>query len=256
MMARTELLYQTDMSLFDTTANCIAFRMIDEVNAIIILDRTLFHPQGGGQPSDTGHITSQSTGVQFTIDKVLYNANTMQVEHHTIIKPGHQIYLEGEHVTMQVDQVARKYHSRLHTAGHMIHHAIESLNYPLKKTKSYHFPDSPCIECMVTEDSLNVNPEGLSEIKESIERLCQRWISENKSIIISTSKLTELESDHNLSEKAQSAEMIRFVSFDGVPNPRPCGGTHVSSTSQLTGFVIKKVTCKKGILKISYQCAK
>ena len=36
----------------------------------VILDSTIFHPQGGGQPADTGFITSPSSDLKFMVEDV------------------------------------------------------------------------------------------------------------------------------------------------------------------------------------------
>lgn len=53
---------------------------------IVILDRTIFHPQGGGQPSDDGYITNMEGTLNFTIkvlksdkDAILHTGTFSQV---------------------------------------------------------------------------------------------------------------------------------------------------------------------------------
>jgi Ser-tRNA(Ala) deacylase AlaX len=36
----------------------------DESTHILVLDRTIFHPQGGGQPSDRGHVVDETNNFQ------------------------------------------------------------------------------------------------------------------------------------------------------------------------------------------------
>ena len=52
-------LYQNDAYLYNTEAKILSIEdckhpKYDKVTHKIILDRTIFHPQGGGQPSDIG----------------------------------------------------------------------------------------------------------------------------------------------------------------------------------------------------------
>jgi alanyl-tRNA synthetase len=54
----TKLLYLEDMD------NCSCVAKVAEVisedgRAVVILDQTIYYPQGGGQPYDTGTITSE-----------------------------------------------------------------------------------------------------------------------------------------------------------------------------------------------------
>ena len=53
----TNLLYLNDTYLFKTCAKFIAIKESDKGTAVV-LDQTIFYPQGGGQPADTGIILS------------------------------------------------------------------------------------------------------------------------------------------------------------------------------------------------------
>ena len=58
----TEALYQTDTYLFTCKATVLAVTPLEAGGWAVMLDRTCFHPQGGGQPADTGTITSVEGG--------------------------------------------------------------------------------------------------------------------------------------------------------------------------------------------------
>lgn len=70
------------------------------------LDATLFHPQGGGQPSDVGTLGGVAVlRVQQQGDTVL----------HFTAAP-----LPLGPVTLQVDEAQRRLHARWHSGGHLI----------------------------------------------------------------------------------------------------------------------------------------
>lgn len=70
------------------------------------LDATLFHPQGGGQPSDVGTLGGVAVlRVQQQGDTVL----------HFTAAP-----LPLGPVTMQIDEAQRRLHARWHSGGHLI----------------------------------------------------------------------------------------------------------------------------------------
>jgi alanyl-tRNA synthetase len=54
MGAPTEKLYLADTYAFSTDAKVIRVLEDGDTTLGVVLDRTVFHPQGGGQPSDTG----------------------------------------------------------------------------------------------------------------------------------------------------------------------------------------------------------
>ena len=58
----TEELFREDAYLQQCQAEVIAIE-----DDAIILDRTVFYPQGGGQPGDTGHITYENGATPFGI---------------------------------------------------------------------------------------------------------------------------------------------------------------------------------------------
>lgn len=72
----------------------------------VVLASTLFHPQGGGQPSDRGMIGS---------------ANMLQA-----IQDGAEVIhftdtaVEAGHVHIQIEGALRRQHTRYHSAGHLI----------------------------------------------------------------------------------------------------------------------------------------
>ena len=66
----TNLLYLENTYLFNSKAN---IEKIDhlEKRKYLVLNQTIFYPQGGGQPSDRGYIADQL--FQFTVNDVLIN---------------------------------------------------------------------------------------------------------------------------------------------------------------------------------------
>lgn len=68
----TILLYLEDTYLFEETANVVQSGG-NENGKYIILDKTIFYPQGGGQPTDTGII--QNENAQFYVSMVRMDEN-------------------------------------------------------------------------------------------------------------------------------------------------------------------------------------
>ncbi|MEL5372325.1 alanyl-tRNA editing protein [Serratia marcescens] len=88
------------------------------------LDATLFHPQGGGQPSDVGSLG----GV--TVLRVQQQGDT--VVHFTAAP------LPNGPVTMQIDEAQRRLHARWHSAGHLIGWLGETRGW--RPVKAHHWP--------------------------------------------------------------------------------------------------------------------
>lgn len=125
----TELLYQQDSFLAETTAKVLLQVSKDQ----IVLDRTIFHPQGGGQPSDTGRIVSEKGS--FIINKVSIN-NGIVTHFESLVEGVIEI---GDEIRLQIDQNRRIRNSILHTAGHLLFGVCKKLDLPLIERKGYHF---------------------------------------------------------------------------------------------------------------------
>ncbi|MEW7000736.1 alanyl-tRNA editing protein [Serratia ureilytica] len=88
------------------------------------LDATLFHPQGGGQPSDVGTLGGVAVlRVQQQGDTVL----------HFTAAP-----LPLGPVTMQIDEAQRRLHARWHSGGHLIGWLGETRGW--QPVKAHHWP--------------------------------------------------------------------------------------------------------------------
>ena len=118
----TEALYLASDDL-ECTARVLSCRKTQEGLWAVVCDRTVFHPQGGGQPSDIGRMNN--VGVR----KVIHTPDAII---HLCEAP-----LEGE-VSMAVDGKTRRLHSRLHSAGHII--GFVGDEYGWHATKGNHFP--------------------------------------------------------------------------------------------------------------------
>ena len=118
----TEALYLTSDDL-ECTARVLSCGETQEGLWAVVCDRTVFHPQGGGQPSDIGRINN------VVVRKVIH---TPEAIIHLCEAP-----LAGE-VQMAVDGKTRCLNSRLHSAGHIIGFLGDELGW--HATKGNHFP--------------------------------------------------------------------------------------------------------------------
>ncbi|OTA19228.1 alanyl tRNA synthetase-related protein [Xenorhabdus beddingii] len=120
------------------------------------LKSTLFHPQGGGQPSDIGWI------------------NEVAVVH-VAMEEGEIIHQTTAPVTQgnafaRVDGELRQLYSRLHSAGHLIGHVVElAIWHPIK---AHHWPGESKVVFKAREDAQNVSAED-------IQVICKNFITED-----------------------------------------------------------------------------
>lgn len=228
----------------DTHANGVTANKPD--SHIVYLDETIFHVQGGGQPADVGHITSE--GVSFEVTGVRA-ADEGKVHHFGHFDNENQ-FVTGDNVKLGIDVDRRILNSRLHTAGHVLGMAVRGLSREGKiphivETKASHYPGEARIEM-----------EGLIEgkHKEAIQAATNELVKEALPIKICFWTAKECQDNEvELPEKMVKEEgrLFRAILIEGK-GAYACGGTHVADTSGVGEIVVKKISRQKGITKISY----
>lgn len=126
---QTRLLYLEDMCTLTCEAHVIKVVQEGEENKVI-LDQTVFYPQGGGQPSDKGTIKNA---------QALFDVQGVSIEDGVVYHKGafqDGSFAQDADVTVQVDPALRALHNRNHTVGHLINYALYNLGYSLVSGKA------------------------------------------------------------------------------------------------------------------------
>lgn len=208
---------------------------------VVILDKTSFYPQGGGQPYDIG--TMESSSSIFNVEEVRF-INDL-VKHYGQFT--NENFTLNHSVFCKIDRERRQLHNRLHSAGHVIDMAVHELNLHWIPEKGHHFPDNPYVEYNGTLE--NIDKE---EIQHSIENTCNRLIQENHTTEIQFISKEQIKNVcHFMPSYLPSDSSIRLIVF-GKHFCIPCGGTHVASLSEIKCIRIRKLKMEKGRLRISY----
>ncbi len=193
---------------------------IREDQVIVTLEDTIFHPQGGGQPADTGTIISDTGAAQITHVK---RREDGVIEHvGTILKGTLQA---GDRADCAINQTNRELYSRLHSAGHVIDVVLEQLNLQWEPGKGYHFPDGPYVEYRTTDI-----PDA--ELSKRLETALAELIAQ------------DIPTNVNIDGPK------RIVTLAG--KAIPCGGTHVLRLKELGSIQIRHIKHKPGTVKIGY----
>lgn len=232
----TEQTYLTEPDTHTTQATCVEVQEAGE-QKIVILDKTIFYSQGGGQPADTGVI---ETGTKrFLVYDVRINEEE-EILHYGTFET--EPFQKNEPVTLIINKEKRIQHTNIHSAGHLIDCAIEDIGLThLKATKGYHFPQGTYVEY---EGSI----EDTAQVKEQLEEALSSLREQN--IPLTIRYISSQEAKHKGILLKQGAE-ARMVAFQGYEECG-CAGTHVKTTAQLPEITIRKITSKKGRTKISY----
>lgn len=211
---------------------------------VVELDETIFYPQGGGQPFDTGKIESETS--QFLVEEVRFVDGI--VKHIGNFISGKLVVSEEVH--LHVDAERRKLHMRLHSAAHVVDMAIHKLGLEWIPGKGYHFPDGPYVEY---DGKLDDNEDRDILIKK-IEDIGNAYIGEGLNTSIQFMPKSEMHTVcHHVPDYLPDGKPTRVVLYGsfGVP----CGGTHVSNLKDIGSLIIRKVSTKKGVIRVSYAIA-
>jgi len=229
----TELLYLSDTYLFHAQANILEISS-DEFGDYVVLDQTIFYPQGGGQPADNGSINADNFSFKVS---------------HVVLTPESKVRHYGEssgdlaqgEVNLSVDESRRVHNAKLHSAGHLLDCAVAELGLKIKPTKGFHFPVGTYVEYEgVLEDG--------NQYRKPLEAIINRMVEDDIPIIVKDLNSKQAEEE---GIKAPEGKSARFVEFSGHVGCG-CGGTHIGSSKGLGRIVIRKLKSKKGNTKISY----
>ncbi len=235
----TKLSYYEDTYRFEDRA-IINATGIDEIGHFILLDQTIFYPQGGGQPSDTGTVKANDILIPIHFVKSIDD----EVRHYTEKDYSNCVGVEA---LCSINPEARIKHAKLHTSGHLISTVVEKLYPQLQAIKGHHFPDQCYVEFSSCSDYLD--DFSLQLVQNELEKIIQQDCT-TSNIEVSGAQLKEL--CPNLPYSIPSNKQMRVTRIGDFPYT-PCGGTHVKSLKELEGLEITKHKIKGKSLKISYR---
>jgi Ser-tRNA(Ala) deacylase AlaX len=222
---------------------------------VLITPETIFHPQGGGQPSDTGTISTSS--VIFNVLSVRMDSVTEgQVLHYGRFTTPDTIFKEGEPVTQTIDSEKRLLYSKYHTAGHVlgaaVRHLLEKEVQNFDELKASHFPDSAACEFQGSIDG-KWKPEIQKKVDDYIAAAMPveiEWWGEEEFKNEGLERLIPQERMGGMEE----GEKWRIVRIKGA-ECYPCGGTHVGTSAECGKTTVKKISRSKGNSRVSYNVA-
>ena len=205
----------------------------DSSRVAIVLEKTPFYVEAGGQISDTGKIYN---------DKISFEVNSVNKIQGYYIHEGK--ILEGDinaltkdtDLTAEVNADRRWDIMRNHTATHLTHAALrEVLGEHIKQSGSYVGPDR------LRFDFSHFQPMTDLEISRVEEIVCRH--------IMQSSKVTTVEMDIEDAKKSGAmalfgekySDRVRVVSVNDF-SKELCGGTHVDNLSQIGKFFITSET--------------
>lgn len=240
-MGPTRLLYLEDMHRLEAEAAVQVVLDLDDGRTAVLLDQTVFYPQGGGQPSDMGVL--EAADARFEVQDVRLREGI--VYHIGRFETGR--FEPGQTVRLRVDAGRRRLHDRLHSAGHLIDVALRNLGWHLVPGKGYHFPDGPYVEYM------GVLPkEDEKAIRQRLEAECNRLIQTGSVVTVRFVAPDEVETLCGYVPDYIPREGPVRVVFVAGPLGCPCGGTHVRDIREIGRLRILKVRVSGGRTRVRY----
>ncbi|SDK08176.1 alanyl-tRNA synthetase [Halovenus aranensis] len=234
----TERLYYEDQSRMEFEAMVLeVFEHEDGYD--VVLDQTMFYPEGGGQPADHGSIsTDEETAEVLDVQQV-----GDVIVHHTDSNPG-----KGEFARGQVDANRRRRHMRHHTATHIVGHATRQvLGDHIRQAGAQKSTDSARLDVSHYE---SVSADEL----ETIERVANEIVTENEAVDQEWVDRNEAEAEHGFDiyqGGIPEGEQIRLI--HASEDTQACGGTHVSRTGEVG--VIKLLGTERvqdGVVRLTF----
>ena len=243
----SERLYHSDSFLSTFTGTVTGLRKCATGNGEsawqLALDRTAFYPASGGQPFDTGQLSALS------LDGAALTVPVEQVEDeeesvwHFVREP----LAVGTRVEGQVDWERRFDHMQQHSGQHLLSAIFwQQLQAP---TISFHLGES------TSTIDLASGPLEQHSL-ERVERLANGIIGEDRPVTSSYVSRVEAEAmlaAGQLRKLPDRQGTIRLIDIEDCDR-NACGGTHVRSTGQIGGLLVRTVEKVSRGMRIEFVC--
>ena len=225
---KTQRLYETDAYCREFTARVLSCTPAEGGYAVV-LDKTAFFPEGGGQAADTGALDGVAvTDVQLQGDMVLHMAAAPLPV--------------GETVTGRIDWEQRFTRMQKHTGEHIVSGLIWR-RYGLHNV-GFH---------LGSEDvTLDLDGELTRQQLDELETLANRVVWENRPVRAWFPTPEELTALEYRSKKAVEGP-LRIVEIEGVDRCACCA-PHVACTGEIGAIRLLEFLRYKGGVRIHMQC--
>ena len=221
------------VALYDDTRVAID-ALETTARGFVVLERTPFYLEAGGQVSDTGWLRLGDDVAIAEIDVIERLAPGGPRAHHVWVTTGR--LTTKDVVTAEVDHTRRDAIRRNHTATHLLHAALrEQLGTHVKQAGSLVAPDR------LRFDFAHGGPISRAEL-DAIERQVNTHIYANDPVATEVRSIQEAMAAGAMALFGEKyGESVRVVSVPGV-SMELCGGTHCHATGDIGSFAITQET--------------
>jgi alanyl-tRNA synthetase len=237
-VGRTVCVYLNDSYLQSLDVNVPKVAQ-EKRDVYLLLDRTIFHPKSGGQPSDVGVI--EGSGYQVQVKRAMLQAGS-------IIHFGKA---EGTVTTgpakCRIDWENRFLLMRRHTAAHLMDHCLATVTGSRVETTDSWLGDDPFV-------GYGGNPPSDLDLRK-IQELGNQFIQQGLNVLIETYSRADAErmikGAPNLA-RLPKMEKLRIVTIQGQI-PIPCGGTHVRNLKEIGAMEISRTAPAETGFRLHFQ---
>lgn len=223
----TERLYRDDAYLLEFEAQVVS-RREHEGRPAVVLDRTAFYAESGGQPWDTGTIED------VPVVAVLENGEDVL---HVLAAP-----LVTERVRGRVDAERRRDHREQHHGQHLLSRALVQL--ARAHTLSFHLG--------AEHSTIDLDREVTEEQARAAETLTNEVVWDARSVAVRTVSRAEALA-LGVAPPAEAGDAVRLVEAAGFDR-QPCGGTHPRSTAEVGVVIVLGHERYKGGSRVRFVC--
>jgi alanyl-tRNA synthetase len=235
----------------ETQAQVVKFREVKAKNTTqyqIVLDRTPFYAESGGQVGDTGVLQLTANGEQVAIKVIDTKKENDLIIHISEDKNlAALLQSEGVLVTATIDRHKRLLTANNHSATHLLQAALrEVLGSHVAQKGSY-----------VSNEVLRFDFSHFAKLTDEeihrIEQIVNRRIRQN--IPLNEQRNVPIEQAKKLGAMALFGEkygdFVRVITFDRDFSVELCGGIHVPATGQIGFFkIISESSIQAGVRRI------
>ncbi|ADB58934.1 alanyl-tRNA synthetase [Haloterrigena turkmenica DSM 5511] len=205
----------------------------------VVLDQTMFYPEGGGQPADTGTLSTDDTAAEVT---------DVQIEDGVILHRADENPGKGEFVNGQIDGGRRRQLMRHHTATHIVIHAARQvLGEHIRQAGAQKGVDSSRI------DVRHYDRISRADVKE-IESLANELVMDNTQVSQDWPDRHDAEAEHGFDlyqGGIPPGEQIRLIQV--ADDIQACGGTHVARTGDIGSIkILNTERVQDGVERITF----
>ena len=224
----------------ETLTDAIATDEEAKDGVLVVLDKTPFYAEMGGQAADHGVLNGAECSLRVLDVKKTPKGYYV---HTCVLESG--IVKVGDHLTAQVDKEYRMAIARNHTATHLLQAALrEVLGDHVHQAGSYQ--DAEITHFDFTHFSA-VTPEELARV----QKIVNDKIYESMNVTVREMPIEEAKKLGAMALFGEKyGKVVRVVDIEGW-STEFCGGTHVKNTAQIGGFkIVSEASVAAGIRRI------